>query len=70
MSAAPAIVSTPASPAHAAAARANARRFAEAVIDEPDEAMKSYLRHIAVSWSRVAEQHEFLLDTVSNHAAA
>jgi hypothetical protein len=47
--------------ARAIAARANAKRFAEAVDDQTDAAMKAYLRHLAVSWNRIAEQFEFLL---------
>jgi hypothetical protein len=45
----------------AIAARANARRFAEAVDEQSDAAMKAYLRHLAISWNRIAEQHEFLV---------
>ncbi len=36
-------------------ARANAKRF-----DETNDAMKAYLRHLAVSWTRIAEQYEFV----------
>jgi hypothetical protein len=42
-------------------ARANALRFAELAELETDHATKIYFRHIAVSWTRAAERHEFLL---------
>ena len=45
---------------HALVARANAKRFAQCAVDETDEAVKAYLRHLAVSWTRIAEQKEFL----------
>ncbi len=41
-------------------ARANAKRFALAIDDETNDAMKAYLRHLAVSWTRIAEQYEFV----------
>ena len=45
-----------------AAARANAVRFAELASIEDDEAMKTYLRHVAVSWAQSAERYEFLIE--------
>jgi len=47
-------------------AHQNARRFAEQVRHETDEAMKAYWRHLAVSRNDIAEQHEFLAGGV-NH---
>jgi hypothetical protein len=64
------VISFPAAFAHATAARANAKRFAEAVIDEPDDVMKAYLRNLAVSWNRIAEQHEFLADVAAHKSGS
>ena len=55
-------IPNPAILARMMAARHNARRFAEALSDEQDEAMKAYLRSLALSWNRIAEQQEFLAD--------
>jgi hypothetical protein len=53
----------------AAAARANALRFAELARDEPDEAMRAYFRHVAVSWTQAAERHEFLAEIYAKERA-
>jgi hypothetical protein len=50
----------------AAVARANAQRFAEGVEGESDKAVQIYLRFLAASWARVAEDHEFILEMDEN----
>jgi hypothetical protein len=52
-----------------AAARANAVRFAELACIEVDEATKSYLRHLAVSWAQSAERYEFLVEIETQRAS-
>ena len=46
----------------AAEARSKSRGFAESALTETDDGMKAYLRHLAVSWNEIAEQHEFLAE--------
>ena len=56
--------------AHASAARANAKRFAEAIDGESDETMKAYFRHLAMSWHRIAAQYDLLDPVDTDHQAA
>ena len=53
-----------------AAARANAVRFAEQVLIEDDEAMKTYLRHLAVSWAQTAERYEFVVEVEARRTSS
>jgi hypothetical protein len=48
-------------------ARAHAVRCAESADRETDDAMKSYLRRMAVSWTQIAEDAEFLLEIDGRH---
>ena len=44
------------------AARANARRFAESLQRETDPTTRAYLRHLAVSWAKIADDQEFAME--------
>jgi predicted protein tyrosine phosphatase len=42
-------------------AHSHAIRCAQSITNETDEAVKAYLRHLAISWNQLAEQQDFLV---------